>query len=250
MENSFKSESKFFKNDIKPRGPRTSKSQYETYVKFLEDHPKFARSVICEAYNGNDRDRDWETLGKLMNGCQGANKTTKQWQECLYDWRKKMSMRYRRSTANKNGPIDPNTKPVELSELDVRTLKALGKWTDEDTYNTNPQLHYDCDMTNFEDEGGDEDYSNNSESYQDIFEAAPKTEPLEDPIVVFPERSKKRKLQDDEEEASPEPSKHSKVIEENTKAIRNQTAALMTLSDSITSLTSTIRSYMYSKNSD
>lgn len=240
-------ESKFFKNDIKPRGPRTSKSQYETYVKFLEDHPKFARSVICEAYNGSDRDRDWETLGKLLNGCQGANKTIKAWQECLYDWRKKMSMRYRRSTANKNVSTDPNLKPVELTELDVRTLKALGKWTDEDTYNTNPQLHYDCDGTNFEDDG--DDYSNQSEPFS-MFETGPKTEPLEDPIVVFPEKTKKRKLHEEDEGSTAESSKHSKVIEENTKAIRNHTAALMTLSDSITSLTSTIRSYMYSKNSD
>lgn len=238
-------ESKFFKNDIKPRGPRTSKSQYETYVKFLEDHPRFARSVICEAYNGSDRDRDWEILGKLLNGCQGANKTVKGWQECLYDWRKKMSMRYRRSTANKNSTIDPNTKAIELTELDVRTLKALGKWTDEDTYNISTHLHYDT--TNFEDEG--DDYSNHSESFS-MFESGPKTEPLEDPIIVFPEKSKKRKLEQEDGETAAEPSKHLKAIEENTKAIRNHTAAVMTLSDAITALTSSIRSYMYSKNSD
>lgn len=238
-------ESKFFKNDIKPRGPRTSKSQYETYVKFLEDHPRFARSVICEAYNGSDRDRDWEILGKLLNGCQGANKTVKGWQECLYDWRKKMSMRYRRSAANKNSTVDPNTKAIELTELDVRTLKALGKWTDEDTYNINPHLHYDA--TNFEDEG--DDFSNHSEPFS-MFESGPKTEPLEDPIIVFPEKSKKRRLDQDDGETVVEPSKHLKVIEENTKAIRNHTAAVMTLSDAITALTSSIRSYMYSKSTD
>lgn len=250
-------ESKYFKTEIKPRGPRTSKSQYETYVKFLEDNPKFAQNIICEAYSAANRDSDWVRLGDLLNDCQGANKTIKAWQECLYDWRKKLSIRQRRSSMNKSSLVDPNAKQ-ELSEVDIRALKALGKWTDEDTYNMNPQLHYDCNASNFEDEG--EEYSNQSESYS-MFESNPKAEPLEealdetldepleDPIVVYPERRencKKRKLQEDYEETS----KHSKIIEDNTKAIRGHTAAIMTLSDAITSLTSTMRSYMYSKSSD
>lgn len=241
--------SKFFKTHIKPRGPRTSKTQYETYVKFLEDNPKFAKCILSDSYTVETRDRDWSKLVKLMNGCQGANKEEQQWQQSLYDWRKKITVRHRRATM-KNG-AEKYSKAGDLTYLDIRALKAFGKWTDDDTYNTSPELHYDDnDTTNCDDDEGDaDDYSLHSEPFEE-FVAETKSEPLEDPIVVYPERLKKRKIDSDTETREPETSKHSKIIEENTKAIRGHTAALMTLSDTISALTSSIRSYMYSKNAD
>lgn len=249
--------SKYFKTEIKPRGPRTSKAQYETYVKFLEDNPKFSRNILSNSYTVEKRDSDWARLVELLNSSQGANKNPKQWHESFHDWRKKISVRYRRATTT-NGP-EMYPKAGELTELDIRALKALGKWTDENTYKIHPELHYndnkdnDNDNTNYEDEG-DDDYSYHSDQF-DFIETGPKMEPVEDPIVIYPENPKKRKHDDEPKRQQsppppPESSKHSKIVEENTKAIRNHTAALMALADSITSLTSTIRSYMYSKNSD
>ena len=241
--------SKFYNTHIKPRGPRTSKIQYQTYVKFLEDNPKFAKCVLSESYNVESRDRDWTKLVKLMNGCQGAKKEEKQWQLSLYDFRKKITVRHRRVTM-KNG-AERYSKAGALTDLDIRALKAFGKWTDDDTYNTSPELQYDDDDTTNcdDDEGEADDFSLRSEPFE-AFEAVPKAEPLEDPIVVYPEKLTKRKIDSDTETREPETSKHSKIIEENTKAIRNHTAALMTLSDTISALTSSIRSYMYSKNAD
>jgi hypothetical protein len=221
--------------DSKGRRPRTSKPQQETYVKFLEDNPNFASGILSDAYSAEDRERDWNKIVKLLNGCPGAKKEPKQWEESFYAWKSKLTNRRRRAMARNNS--EKLSKADELTDLDIRALKALGKWTGEISYNNQADFPYDNGNTTFDDD------SDQTGSFE-MFQTMPKTETFENPMIVYPDQPKKRKL----DEESPETSKHSKIIEENTKAIRNHTAALMTLSDSISSLTSTIRSYIHSRN--
>jgi hypothetical protein len=202
-------------------------------VKFLEDNPNFASGILSDAYSADDRERDWNKIVKLLNGCPGAKKEPKQWEESFYAWKSKLTNR-RRKARNES---EKSSKADELTDLDIRALKALGKWTSDLSYNKQADYHYDNGNTTFDDD------SDQTGSFE-MFQTMPKTETFEDPIMVYPDLPKKRK----HDEESPETSKHSKIIEENTKAIRNHTAALMTLSDSISSLTSTIRSYILSRN--
>lgn len=60
-------------------------------------------------------------------------------------------------------------------------------------------------------------------------------------------RQREEEYDCDKKEAPSKKSKESTQMDENTKALRQQTAAIMSLSDAITSLTTAIRTYMYSK---
>lgn len=246
-----------FKFEHKTRGPRTSKAQYEVYVQFLEDHKNFAIGVLTEAYDNHAQSRDWELLVTLLNAAPGAVKNPKQWKESLHDWRLKVNSRYR----HQNGKVlsvEQANKIQQLSDLDIRALKACGQWgnssfsrsEDDDKQSS---MHY-------EEESGDDDEDSNQSSQQEstnFFDIIPKRESLADPILL-PEnhqesssyqmhKTKKRKATDDIDEG-PSEAKNFKAIDDNTKALRQHTAAIMTLSDSIAALTSTIRSYIYSKN--
>lgn len=244
-----------FKFEHKTRGPRTSKAQYEVYVQFLEDHRNFANGVLTEAYDNHAQIRDWELLVTLLNAAPGAVKNPKQWKESLHDWRLKVNSRYR----HQNGKIlsvEQANKIQQLSELDIRALKACGQWGNSsfsrsEDGDRQSSMHYE------EESGEDEEEESTQSSQQEtFFEIIPKRESLADPILI-PEnhqesssyqmhKPKKRKATDDDEGQSE--AKNSKAIDDNTKALRQHTAAIMTLSDSIAALTSTIRSYIYSKN--
>lgn len=243
-----------FQFEHKTRGPRTSKAQYEVYVQFLEDHRNFAIGVLTESYDNHAQSRDWELLVTLLNSAPGAVKNPKQWKESLHDWRLKVNSRYR----HQNGKVlsvEQANKIQQLSELDMRALKACGQWG-----NSSFSRSEDGDKSSmhYEEESGDDDEDSHQSSQHEsstYFEITPKRESLADPTLLLEHHqesssfhthhAKKRKATDDGERRE---AINSKAIDDNTRALRQHTAAIMTLSDSVAALTSTIRTYIYSKN--
>lgn len=155
-----------------------------------------------------------------------------------------------------------------FDDFDVRALKALGKWENEDclkrTRITHQRRKTKRKVLRYEEESEPEEsstveeedeamsYENNDFSIVNVKAEAQFENPLveeeeeESPIQFVthseqPNSPKRRKVDDSED------TDKSKVVEDNTKAIKQHTAAIMGLTDSINALTSTIRSYLYNK---
>ena len=174
----------------------------------------------------------------------------------------------------------------KFDEFDIRALKALGKWENDDggahkiLNNTKRRRRRVYKQDSDSEQEAEEDMSEDNNEYfnltADNFNclATVKTEiEIEDPLVeeiqprastldqsalsiipqIQPVKQRKRQRQIEiepneyDEFDQSSAETYEKVLSENTKAMKQHTAAIAGLTDAITSLTSIIRSYMYNK---
>lgn len=236
------------------RGPRVQRCQQEIYIKFLADHPSFAANIVTESYNAQMRNRDWQKLVNLLNDSPGAEKNLKQWTDTFKEWRYKLFARFRKN-CQEDLPESEARKYKKLSSFEVKALKVMGKLTDEENLARSMEESPIHEISDDSSSNQSLEIGENIDTieYVDVFT---KEEPVENsPMFIEnsfsldssskPPKSKRRRVEEsDEAEAPPKKS----ALEENTQALRQHTASIMSLADAITSLTTTIRSYMYSKN--